>query len=107
MKLFFYQKENIEAFPLHQYGEDYLLAWVIQLLWNGAFSSTMTEINILSTCLILRKRSTEKRLGDQSNRIALRWFKEKLQAKISRPLSLMINLNYLSLNECLHYCTKN
>ena len=29
-----------------------------------------------------------------SNRITLRWFKEKLQAKISRPLSLIINLNY-------------
>ena len=41
-----------------------------------------TEINILPTCLILRMQSTEKRLGDLSNRITLRWFKEKLQAKI-------------------------
>ena len=53
-----------------------------------------TEINILPICFILRKQSTEKGLGDLSNRIVLRLFKEKLQANISRPLSLMINLRW-------------
>ena len=65
-----------------------------------------TEINILPTCLILRKQSTKNGLGDLSNQIALRWFKEKLQANISRPLSRMINLNYSSLKEHLHSCAK-
>ena len=83
----FFLKENIEAFPLHQYGENYSLVWVIQLLWNGAFFSQHTEINVLPTCLIHRKQSIEKRLGDLRDRIALRWFKEKLQTKISRALS--------------------
>ena len=53
-----------------------------------------TEINILPICFILRKQSTEKQLGDLSNRIV--HFKEKLH-------NLMINLNYLSLNEHLHF----